>query len=330
LGIEFPKMRLARHGVGAKVEIPDLGGTMRRSIFLLAMLMFLAVPSPAEAGAHSLHVTTAPTAFLLSPAKVQVTGTLTCVGAAESGSVGVILIQPPGGIALNGGGSVPFACSSGEAIPWTVVVAANEFSAFTTGTARFDTFANTDCSDDEVDCPSDGIDGLLQIRRAPTCLGKTATIVGTRGDDRIEGTPGADVIVGRGGRDFVFAADGDDLVCGNDGSDVIDGGSGDDRMTGAAGDDFITGVEGNDEIRGGAGTDVLNFGDEENGDDVVSGGVGDDDLHAGVGRDRLFGNGGDDMLFEGEVDAPLIDLFSGGPGVDTCTAGAEDLVLGCE
>ncbi len=74
----------------------------------------------------------------------------------------------------------------------------------------------------------------------------------------------------------------------------------------------------------------MNFGDEEDGDDVVVGGPGNDDLHAGVGADRLFGNGGDDFLAEGEVDAPLIDLFSGGIGVDTCFAGAEDDVRSCE
>lgn len=302
---------------------------MRRPILLLAMMLFLAVPSSAEA-AHSLDVTTAPTAFLLSPTKVHVSGTLTCVGAAESGSVGVVLIQPPGGIALNGGGSTPFSCSSGETVPWAVVVMANELSSFTTGQARFDTFANTDCSDDEVDCPSVGIDGILRIKGGPTCFGQTATILGHGGDERIEGTPGADVIIGRGGRDIIFGGEGDDLICGNRGSDVIDGGAGDDRMSGASGPDFITGVDGDDEIRGGVGNDVLNFGDEEDGDDMVSGGGGDDDLHAGVGRDRLFGNVGDDTLQEGEVDAPIIDLFSGGPGVDACSAGAEDLVRGCE
>ncbi len=35
-------------------------------------------------------------------------------------------------------------------------------------------------------------------------------------------------------------------------------------------------------------------------------------------------------LAEGEVDSPMIDLFSGGLGVDTCLAGAEDDVRGCE
>lgn len=308
---------------------------MRRSILPMATFLLVALPvgpsgpSSAET-ARSLEVTTAPTAVLLSPTTVQVNGTLACVGEGESGSIGVVLVQPPQDVALDGGGSTPFSCSAGETLPWTVVVSANEPSTFTTGAARFDTFASTDCSDDEVDCPSNGMDGTLQIRKAPTCLGRSATIVGTRGDDRIDGTPQDDVIVGRGGRDVIFAAAGDDLVCGDDGSDVIDAGAGDDRASGATGPDFITGVDGDDEIRGGSGEDVLNFGDEENGDDVVIGGEGDDDLHAGVGRDRLFGNGGDDTLYEGEVDAPLVDLFSGGIGIDLCWAGAEDVVRGCE
>ncbi|WP_459970743.1 calcium-binding protein [Nocardioides pyridinolyticus] len=165
---------------------------------------------------------------------------------------------------------------------------------------------------------------------APTCAGRTATIVGTTGADRIEGTPEDDVIVAGGGRDIVFGKGGDDVVCGNRGDDVLDGGDGDDELLGAAGDDFATGVDGDDEIRGGRGRDVLNFGDEEDGNDFVAGGDGDDDLHAGVGRDRLFGNDGDDSLREGEVDAPLVDLFSGGPGVDDCVAGTEDLVRHCE
>jgi RTX calcium-binding nonapeptide repeat (4 copies) len=303
---------------------------MRRApIYALMAMLVLILPSPAWA-THSLDVTTAPTAFLLSPTKVHVSGTLTCVGSAESGSVGVVLIQPPGGVTLNGGGSTPFSCSGGERVSWAVVVTANEFSTFTSGMADFDAFANTDCSDEEVDCPSVGIDGTLQIKRAPTCFGETATILGNSGDERIEGTPGTDVIIGRGGRDIVFAGEGDDLICGNAGSDVIDGGGGDDHMSGAFGPDFITGVDGNDQIRGGVGNDVLNFGDEEDGDDVVVGGGGDDDLHAGVGLDRLLGNDGKDTLSEGEVDAPMVDLFSGGAGIDTCSPGAEDQVRGCE
>ncbi len=301
----------------------------RPMILLVATMLVLLIPSSAGA-THSLEVTTAPRAFLLSPTTVHVSGTLTCVGGPASGSVGVVLIQPPGGITQNGGGSSPFSCAAGERVFWGVEVIANESSTFTRGAARFDSFASTRCSDDETDCPSVGIDGVLQIERAPTCFGRTATILGHGGDERIEGTPGADVIVGRGGRDIVFAGEGDDLICGNKGSDVIDGGGGDDRASGAIGPDFITGVDGNDQIRGGVGNDVLNFGDEEDGNDVVSGGRGEDDLHAGVGLDRLFGNDGNDTLQEGEVDAPMVDLFSGGDGIDSCTAGAEDDVRGCE
>ena len=168
------------------------------------------------------------------------------------------------------------------------------------------------------------------VGRLPHCLGVEATIVGTAFDERIEGTPGDDVIVGLGGRDIVDGLDGNDIVCGNKGSDVINGGPGNDVMLGGADQDFITGEDGNDLIRGEAGDDVLNFGDEEDGDDVVVGGEGNDDLHAGVGADQLFGRGGNDFLAEGEVDAPLIDLFSGGTGVDTCFAGTEDMLKQCE
>ena len=166
--------------------------------------------------------------------------------------------------------------------------------------------------------------------KLPTCLGAAATIVGTQFDDRIEGTPGNDVIVGLGGRDIISGLDGNDLVCGTGGSDVINGGPGSDSMLGEAGGDFITGEDGDDLMRGGAGDDVLNFGDEENGDDVVYGGAGNDDLHAGVGADRLFGQAGSDFLAEGEVDAPIVDLFSGGSGLDTCFAGTEDTIRQCE
>ena len=165
---------------------------------------------------------------------------------------------------------------------------------------------------------------------APTCQGMTATIVGDDDSERIEGTDGDDVIVGRGGGDIITGGEGNDVICGNDGSDAIDGGPGNDSMFGGTGPDFITGVDGNDILRGGPDSDSLNFGDEENGDDQVYGGAGNDDLHAGVGVDQLFAGSGDDFLAEGEVDAPLVDVFAGGVGTDTCFAGAEDDVRACE
>ena len=306
------------------------GGHVRRIAVLLSATIFvLVLPSIARA-AHSLEVSTAPRASLLSPTKVHVIGTLTCVGAAASGSVSVVLIQPPSAISITGGGSTLFSCNAGERVSWAVIVNAGESSAFVSGLARFDTFAHVECSDAEVDCPSSGTDGTIRIEEVPTCFGQTATILGQPGDERIEGTPGPDVIVGRGGRDIIFGGRGDDLICGNGGSDVLDGRGGNDRLSGASGRDFITGVGGNDEIRGGVGNDVLNFGDEEDGADLVIGGGGDDDLHAGVGADRLFGNDGEDVLREGEVDTPIVDLFAGGAGIDTCWAGPEDRVRSCD
>jgi len=138
---------------------------MRRLPILLAtMMLILSVPTTANAS-HSLTVSTNRKPILLSPTQVQVGGLLTCVGAAESGTVGVVLIQPPGGIALSGGGSTGFSCNAGETVSWSLIVNANEFSTFTTGKARFDTFANTSCSDEEVDCPSTGENGALKIKR---------------------------------------------------------------------------------------------------------------------------------------------------------------------
>ena len=227
------------------------------------------------------------------------------------------------------------ACSAGETVSWTVVVQANEFSTFTMGRARFDTFANTDCSDDEVDCPSVGEGGILEILPAasattPTCFGRQATIVGTAADERIEGTVGADVIVGLGGQDIIDGLGGDDRICGNGGPDIINGGPGHDRMDGGVRRDFVTGEDGDDRLLGRRGNDVLNFGDSEDGADLVVGGLGADDLHAGVGADRLFGGPGEDRLAEGEVDAPIVDRFDGGSATDTCGPGTEDLVFRCE
>jgi hypothetical protein len=44
----------------------------------------------------------------------------------------------------------------------------------------------------------------------------------------------------------------------------------------------------------------------------------------------LLAGAGNDRLAEGEVDAPIVDVFAGGPGTDTCGVGLEDAVTGCE
>ena len=82
---------------------------------------------------------------------------------------------------------------------------------------------------------------------APTCAGRTATIVGTAGHDELRGTNGPDVIAARGGSDDIEARGGNDVVCGNLGNDELEGGRGDDRLYGGPG---------RDEAEGGPGSDI--------------------------------------------------------------------------
>ena len=82
---------------------------------------------------------------------------------------------------------------------------------------------------------------------APTCGGRTATIVGTAGPNELDGTAGPDVIVGLGGNDHIEGHRGNDVVCGNRGNDELEGDRGNDRLYGG---------RGYDKAEGGAGSDV--------------------------------------------------------------------------
>lgn len=62
------------------------------------------------------------------------------------------------------------------------------------------------------------------------CLGRRATIVGTRGRDHLKGTPRRDVIAALAGRDRVRGLGGNDLICGGRGRDRIFPGAGRDRV----------------------------------------------------------------------------------------------------
>jgi Ca2+-binding RTX toxin-like protein len=91
---------------------------------------------------------------------------------------------------------------------------------------------------------------------APTCLSKTATIMGTKGNDVIGGTNHADVIVAFGGKDRIRGHGGNDLICGNDGNDEIGGDGGNDRISGGKGNDRLDGGAGKDRLAGGPGVDA--------------------------------------------------------------------------
>jgi len=105
------------------------------------------------------------------------------------------------------------------------------------------------------------------------CAGRSATIVGTSGDDVLDGTPGSDVIVGLGGGDRISGLGGKDFLCGGSGDDTIDGGGGPDRIHGGGGSDTLDGASGGDRLYGQGGGDVLDGGA---GTDVANGGSGSD------------------------------------------------------
>ena len=51
-----------------------------------------------------------------------------------------------------------------------------------------------------------------KVPRVVKCGPKTATIVGTNGNDNMQGTPGDDVIHGLGGNDVIYGGGGNDWI----------------------------------------------------------------------------------------------------------------------
>ena len=102
--------------------------------------------------------------------------------------------------------------------------------------------------------PATGTPGLPSTTER--CHGRTATIVGTAGKDRIRGTARADVIVALGGGDIVTGRGGDDTVCAGAGADAVFGDSGGDRLHGEGGKDRLVGGRGKDRLVGGPGRDA--------------------------------------------------------------------------
>jgi uncharacterized delta-60 repeat protein len=67
------------------------------------------------------------------------------------------------------------------------------------------------------------------------CMGRRATIIGTRGGETLIGTRHRDVIAALSGNDVVRGRGGNDLVCGGRGDDRLFGGGGRDRLVGGSG-----------------------------------------------------------------------------------------------
>jgi hypothetical protein len=121
------------------------------------------------------------------------------------------------------------------------------------------------------------------------CNGRTATIVGTPGNDVIRGTSGIDVIVALGGDDTIDALAGADIICGGAGNDLIRAGWGNDILFGGSGRDRLRGSRGNDALYGQAGRDNL------------EGGMGADTLVGGRHADSLTGGNGNDVCWGRQV-----------------------------
>ena len=123
------------------------------------------------------------------------------------------------------------------------------------------------------------------------CMGETATLSGTEGDDKIMGTDGRDVISALGGNDSITGLQGDDWICAGAGDDSIYAGAGADRILAESGVDYVA---------AGVGGDVINPLNQ----DASTSGL---DVYLGQAGDDTFG-----------ADAELEDdSFRGGPGRDT-------------
>jgi Ca2+-binding RTX toxin-like protein len=197
-------------------------------------------------------------------------------------------------------------------------------------------------------------DQVFRVRAtdANTCLGQSATIVGTSGPDTLTGTPGPDVIGGLGGNDHINGLGGDDHICGGAGNDVIDAGDGtNDTVSGGSGDDTLKGnayavVSYLESPAGvnvhlatppangsatGEGADTLQgfqtvYGSKDYGDHLY----GDDgtNFFAGLGgNDYIDGGGGfDAVLFVGSVQADLAAGTSKGIATTPIAEGNDQLI----
>ncbi|MGH3445123.1 MAG: calcium-binding protein [Nocardioidaceae bacterium] len=148
----------------------------------------------------------------------------------------------------------------------------------------------------------------------PTCHGRSATIVGTSGRDRLVGTRGPDVILARGGDDRISTGGGDDLICAGPGDDHVRAGAGADRIYGGAGWDWIRGDRGSDRLWGGQGSDTLSG---NSGADHLAGNLdayfGDRGGQERIG-DKLDGGSGNDVIAPGN-DTRRADGASDSPDI---------------
>jgi hypothetical protein len=115
------------------------------------------------------------------------------------------------------------------------------------------------------------------------CAGRTATHLGTSGNDVLVGTGADETFVGLGGNDQITGGGGNDTVCGGPGKDTVRGKSGKDRLLGEGDGDILKGGGGKDTVKGGPGRDRLAG---QGGSDRLNGGPGIDRCAQGAGSGR--------------------------------------------
>jgi Ca2+-binding RTX toxin-like protein len=147
-----------------------------------------------------------------------------------------------------------------------------------------------------------------------TCMGYTATIVGTAGNDSLSGNPAAvDVVSLLGGNDTYTEDSSNDIVCLGAGDDQLTSSiglaSGNDTVQGGPGNDVIAGFAGSDTLIGGDGDDQI-FGND--GNDTLNGEAGNDYLVGGLGTDSVTGNGGLNDQCYGELNFMGCEVIGAG------------------
>ncbi|HEY1284815.1 MAG TPA: hypothetical protein VGF04_01885 [Solirubrobacterales bacterium] len=104
---------------------------------------------------------------------------------------------------------------------------------------------------------ADPVQPIAAPVKARRCMGRKASLVGTRKADRIRGTNRADVIATLGGNDRILSRGGNDVICAGAGKDSVKSGKGNDKVRGEAGADSLLGGPGRDLLLGEAGADRL-------------------------------------------------------------------------
>jgi Ca2+-binding RTX toxin-like protein len=174
----------------------------------------------------------------------------------------------------------------------------------------------------------------------PSCAGRTATMVGTTGDDELRGTARADVIAGLAGDDTIDGGGGDDVICGGGGADRLDGAAGADRLRGQ-GDRLDRGPAGTmltgDVLDGGPGDDRLDGGRDTRSagtrvrPDTYSWASAPDGVVVDASQGSATGAGTDRLVVPaagvGLLGSPQADRLTGSTGPDRIDGGAGDDVI---